>query len=48
MGNVHGRFEGMNSTAETLLIGSHLVMTQARFFFILQESIIFAIQLKVI
>lgn len=26
MGNVHGRVEGMNASAEALLIGSHLVM----------------------
>lgn len=26
MGNVHGRVEGMNSTAQALLIGSHAVI----------------------
>lgn len=26
MGNVHGRVEGMNASAEALLIGSHLVI----------------------
>lgn len=26
MGNVHGRVEGRNPTADALLIGSHLVM----------------------
>ena len=26
LGNLHGRVEGMNASAEALLIGSHLVM----------------------
>jgi hypothetical protein len=26
MGNVHGRVEGLNASAEALLIGSHLVI----------------------
>lgn len=26
MGNVHGRVEGLNASAQALLIGSHLVM----------------------
>ena len=30
--NLHGRVEGMNASAEALLIGSHLVMLFSPFF----------------
>jgi hypothetical protein len=41
MGNVHGRVEGMNANAATLLIGSHLVMLNLfSLFFIKKKNLL--------
>ena len=40
LGNLRGRVEGMNASAEALLIGSHLVML---FFFSIFFNLIFSL-----
>ena len=40
LGNLHSRVEGMNASAEALLIGSHLVML---FFFSIFFNLIFSL-----